>query len=101
MQPDSMTFERKVDSKGVERLEIRYYDVNAQALSEAYWFSAPNDPKIFYYNYIRMHNRLPDRNLRISSVDEALGHRDRFRVPLYVVARKEGKFWKIREKIFL
>lgn len=101
MQPDTMTFERKVDAKGVERLEIRYYDLNAQALSEAYWFSTPNDPKIFYYNFVRMHNRLPEHELRIGSIDEALELQNKFRMPLFVIARKQGKYWKIREKVFL
>lgn len=101
MRPDSMTFERKVDGKGVERLEVRYYDENAQALSEAYWFSNPNDSKIFYYNYVRMHIRLPEQKLRIESISEALEAKDRFRMPLFVIARKQGKYWKIREKVFL
>ena len=42
MRPDSMTFERKIDSKGRERLEIRYYDLNAQHLSEVFFFDSTN-----------------------------------------------------------
>lgn len=101
MRPDSMTLEKKVDRKGVERLEIRYYDLNAQHLSEVYFFSSPQDSKIFHYNFLRMHNRLPERKLEISSIDDAIRHKDLFRLPLYVIARKQKQYWKIREKVFL
>ncbi len=101
MKPDSMTFERKVDKKGNPRLEIRYYDLNAQHLSEVFFFDSPNDSKVFHYNFSRMHSRLPGERLEIGSIEEALKHKSRFRLPLYIIARKQGKFWKIREKIFL
>ena len=101
MQPDSMVFERKVDKKGVERLEIRYYDLDGQHLSEVFFFDSANGPKVFFHNFTRMHNRLPERELQVSSVDDALRQRKRFRQPLFVIARKQGEFWKIREKVFL
>lgn len=101
MQPDSMTFEKKMDKKGVERLEVRYYDLNAQSLSEVYFFNGPQDAKVFYYNFLRMHNRLPDRRLMIHSIDEALQHKDLYRLPFFIIARKQDRYWKIREKMFL
>jgi DNA repair protein RadD len=100
MEPDSMTLARKVDAKGIERLEVRYYDLNAQSLSEVYFFSSPQDPKVFYYNFTRMHLRLPGSTVRINSIDEALQNQALFRLPMYIIARKQGKYWKIREKIF-
>ncbi len=101
MRPDSMTFEKKVDKNGVERLEIRYFDLDAQALSEAYWFGKPNDSKIFHYNFVRMHNRRPECAITVESIEGALANRDKFRMPLFVIARKQGKYWRIREKFFL
>jgi DNA repair protein RadD len=101
MRPDQMTFERKVDKKGRERLEIRYYDLNAQHLSEVFFFENPNDAKVFYYNFIRMHHRTPGVRLEVRSIDDALRHRDKFRLPLFVLARKQEKYWRIREKLFL
>ncbi len=101
MQPDSMTFERKVDKQGKERLEIRYYDLNAQSLSEVYFFESPQDAKVFHYNFSRMHNRLPERKLKIECIDDALRDQQLFRLPLYIIARKQERYWKIREKLFL
>ena len=100
MRPDTMTFEKKIDRKGRERLEIRYYDLDAQHLSEVFFFDRPNDSKVFFYNFSRMHSRLPEKRLEIQSIDEALDARHHFRMPLYVIARKEQKYWKIREKMF-
>lgn len=101
MRPDSMTFERKVDKKGRERLEVRYYDLNAQHLSEVFFFENQNDSKIFYYNFTRMHHRMPGKRLDIRSIDDALRQRDCFRLPLFVIARKQDTYWRIREKLFL
>ena len=42
-----------------------------------------------------------EKKLRIESIEEALQHQNRFRMPLYLIARKQERFWKIREKIFL
>lgn len=101
MRPDSMIFECKRDKKGRERLEIKYYDLNAQHLSEIFFFENSNDSKVFYYNFIRMHNRLPEKSLKVESIEQAIKIKDNFRLPLYIIARKQEKFWKIREKIFL
>ena len=37
----------------------------------------------------------------VNSIDEAIQQKDHFRKPLFVIARKQGKFWKVREKVFL
>jgi len=101
MQPDSMTLEKKVDKKGRERLEIRYYDLNGESLSEIYFFENTNDSKVFYYNFSRMHNKLPERRIEARTIAEAISSQRLFRMPLFVIARKQEKYWKIREKVFL
>jgi DNA repair protein RadD len=101
MRPDSMTFEKRRDKKGSERLEIRYYDLNAQSLSEVYFFNTPQDSKVFHYNFARMHHRLPGQRLKIESIEDAINHQSVFRLPLFIIARKQEKYWKIREKVFL
>ena len=100
MRPDSMQLMRQVDSKGQERLEIRYYDLEGQHLSEIFFFNSSESSKVFYYSFQRMHHRTPGTKLVINSIDEALKHQSCFRLPLFVIARKQGKFWRIREKIF-
>ena len=101
MRPDSMTLEKKIDKKGNARLEIRYHDLDGQFVSEVYFFSSESDAKVFHYNFCRMHNRRPEQRLKIESIDQAIKHESHFRLPLFVIARKQGQYWKIREKVFL
>lgn len=100
LRPDTMILEKKMNDKQEERLEVRYYDLDAQYLSEVFYLNNSSDAKSFYYNFTRMHNRIPERQLQINSVDEAIANSDKFRLPMFIVARKQKKFWKIREKVF-
>jgi DNA repair protein RadD len=100
MRPDSMYLEKKRDAQGKERLEIRYYDHDGQYVSEIFFFESVHDAKVFHYNFCRMHKRKPEEKLVIRSIDEAVSAKDKFRCPLFVIARKQKSYWKIREKIF-
>lgn len=100
LRPDNMVLEKRIDKSGRERLEIRYYDLDAQYLSEVFFFENEHDAKVFHYNFARMHNKLPERELEIRSIDEAIGCSARFRVPMFVIARKQKEYWRVREKIF-
>ena len=101
MRPDTMTFEKKVDKKGQERLEVKYFDLDGQHLSEVFFFNGADDAKVFYYNFIRMHVRLPGEKVFLSSAEHAVQLRKYFRLPMFIIARKQKNFWKIREKIFV
>ncbi len=92
MRPDSMTLEKKVDGKGNERLEVRYYDLDAQHLSEVFFFSSTSDSKVFYYNFLRMHNRTPEKRLDVQSIEDAIRYKHLFRLPLFIIARKQKPY---------
>ncbi|MCL4144230.1 UNVERIFIED_CONTAM: hypothetical protein GTU68_066938 [Idotea baltica] len=100
LRPDTMTFEKKVDENNQERLEVRYYDLDAQYLSEIFYLNNQTDAKSFYYNFTRIHNRLPERRLDFKTADEVIESSAKFRMPMFIVARKQKHFWKIREKVF-
>jgi DNA repair protein RadD len=100
MRPDSMHFEKGADRKGKERLEIRYYDLDGNHLTEYFYLSTHADARGFYYNFIRMHARRPEVPFSVNSVDDVFTHLDRFRMPLYVIAQKKKHYWQVREKIF-
>lgn len=101
MKPEEMFFYRGFDKKGQERLEVKYFDVDGESLSEMFYFSSESDVKAFYYNFIRMHAKIPEKKIFINNVDEALKSLGKFRKPLYIIARQNKKFWEIREKIFM
>lgn len=100
MRPDSMHFDKTMDRKGNERLEIRYYDLDGNHLTEYFYLDSHADTRGFYYNFIRMHARRPELNLEIKSVDDVFENLHRFRMPLYVIAQKKKHYWQVREKIF-
>lgn len=100
MRPDSMTLQRSADKKGNPRLEVRYHDLDGEFLREFFYLSTPADARAFYYNFTRLHLRIPEKTLHIASVDEALKKQQLFRMPLFVIARKKSHFWQIREKVF-
>lgn len=100
MRVDSMTFAKGQDKKGTTRLEIRYYDADAQSLREYFYLNTPEERRAFYFNFIRMHNRLPEKRLPIQSIDDVLKIQQHFRLPMFVIARKQKHYWSVREKIF-
>jgi DNA repair protein RadD len=100
MRVDSMELCVGVDKRGSERLEVRYYDVDANVLKEFFYLNTPEDSRAFYFNFMRLHNRIPENELSASSLTEALELRQKFRSPVFVIARKQKNYWKVCEKIF-
>lgn len=100
MRVESMELKKGYDKKGGERLEVRYFDADAQALTEYFYINGSEASQAFFFNFIRMHNKRPEMKIFARSVDEALQLVPQFRQPLFVVARKHKQFWNIREKIF-
>ena len=100
MRVDSMDISASKDKKGNERVEVRYYDADANVLKEYFYLDSHESRSAFYFNFVRMHNRLPETKIEIAKVAEAVQALPRFRVPMFVIARKQKYFWAIREKIF-
>ena len=56
MTPDKITFEERKDKNSNSYLEIRYYDLDAQYISEAHFFNNPSSVKKFNINFLRSFN---------------------------------------------
>jgi len=100
MRVETMILEKGKDKKGNPRLEVTYYDVDAENLKEYFYLNSPEELRAFYFNFTRMHNRLPEKELRILSIEDALRNKSHFRMPMFIIARKAKYFWEIREKVF-
>lgn len=100
MQPDNIEFEKRKDKNGNEFLQVRYYDFDAKYLSEVHYLNNETSLKKFHINFLRSHMRRPEFHLPIETVDHVLRCEKFFRKPSFVIARKQGKFWRITEKIF-
>ncbi len=100
MRPDSMVFDKTADKKGNERLEIRYYDHDGEYLREFHYLNSESDARAFYYNFLRLHQRVPEKPVEVRTADDVLGQLHLLRMPLFLIARKKTHYWQIREKIF-
>jgi len=49
---------------------------------------------------LRSHLRRPELASEFESVHDVIKYQKLFRLPKFIIARKQDKFWKITEKIF-
>lgn len=100
LTPDSIEMLERFDKKGTPYLQVKYYDYDAQFVAEMHYLNNPTSLKKFTINFLRSHMRKPELPLNISSVNEAVKIQSQLRMPAFVIARKQGNFWKVTEKIF-
>jgi DNA repair protein RadD len=100
MTPERITFEERKDRNSNPYLEIRYYDYDAQYVSEAHFFSSPSSIKKFHINFLRFHLKRPELALELRNPRDVIQNQGLFRLPAFVIARKQDKFWRITEKVF-
>ncbi len=100
LTPDSIEMLERVDKNGTPYLQVKYYDYDAQFVAEIHYLNNQTSLKKFTINFLRSHMRKPELKLNISSVSDAVKIRSQLRMPSFVIARKQGKFWKVTEKIF-
>lgn len=100
LTPDSFELLERVDKNGNAYLQVKYYDYDANALTEMHYLNNPTSLKKFSINFLRSHMRKPELQPNIRSVSDVISIQSQLRMPAFVIARKQGKFWKITEKIF-
>lgn len=100
MTPDKVTIDERLDKNSHPYLEIRYYDCDGQYLSEAHFFSNPSSIKKFNINFLRSHLKRPELAVEIRNPQDVIKNQKFLRLPSFVIARKQEKFWKITEKVF-
>lgn len=100
LTPDRITFDERKDKNSNPYLEIRYYDLDAQYVSEAHFFNNPSSIKKFNINFLRSHLKRPELAVELRTPHDIIKHQSLFRLPSFVIARKQDKFWKITEKVF-
>ncbi|MBT3983280.1 MAG: DEAD/DEAH box helicase [Bacteriovoracaceae bacterium] len=100
LKPDTIKMEERFDKNGNPYLSIKYYDYDSQFLAENHYLNNQTSLKKFNINFLRSHMRKPELDLTIKCVDEVIHYQRLLRMPSFIIARKQGKFWKITEKIF-
>ncbi|MFZ4715479.1 MAG: DEAD/DEAH box helicase family protein [Bacteriovoracaceae bacterium] len=100
LTPEKITFDERHDKFSNPYLEVRYYDSEAQYVSEAHFFNNPSSIKKFNINFLRSHLKRPELSPDIKEPKDLIKIQKLLRLPSFVIARKQEKFWKITEKVF-
>ncbi|MGB0370204.1 MAG: DEAD/DEAH box helicase [Opitutales bacterium] len=100
LTPDSIEMLERTDKRGTPYLQVKYYDYDAQFVSEMHYLNNPTSLKKFRVNFLRSHLRRPETKLNIRRVEDVINIQSQLRMPAFVIARKQGNFWKVTEKIF-
>lgn len=100
MTPDRITFDERTDKNSNTYLEIKYFDYDGQYISEAHFFNNPSALKKFNINFLRSHLKRPELADEFAGPQDVVKYQKLFRLPSFVIARKQDKYWKITEKVF-
>ncbi|KFF62240.1 DEAD/DEAH box helicase [Pectobacterium brasiliense] len=94
-----MSFEQGQDAKG-EWLKITYHDEDGAEVSERFRLYTTAQRHVFLQQFLRVHQRAPGTPFNWQNAADVIAQQLLLRAPDFVVARKHGKFWQIREKLF-
>ncbi|MCE8016431.1 DEAD/DEAH box helicase [Halomonas sp. MCCC 1A17488] len=95
-----MQLEATVNGRGLSRLKVTYHDEDGASLSEWFALETPAQRAAFAAVFLRDHLRAPGARWQPLSAEEVIAERRRLRHPDFVVGRKVGRHWQVREKLF-
>ncbi|HDM8224863.1 TPA: DEAD/DEAH box helicase [Vibrio campbellii] len=92
-------------SDGKSQLKVTYsgetYQGEGNALVHEFWsLNTKKQKQIFKDQFVRPHLADKHRPFEEASPTRVVANQHRFRLPQFVIARKSGRFWKLRDKIF-
>ncbi|MFY2508454.1 DEAD/DEAH box helicase family protein [Vibrio pectenicida] len=96
----SMDLTLHKNDKGKNSLKVSYFGENQAQVHEFWSLTTPKQKQNFKSMFVRAH--LADKHMPFNelSPNKVINNQHRFRPPQFVIARKSGRFWKIRDKIF-
>lgn len=88
------------DDKGKNQLKVTYRGDNQAAVHEFWSLTTAKQKERFHAQFVRPHLADKHRPFEESSPTRVVANQHRFRPPQFVIARKVGRFWKMRDRIF-
>ncbi|HCE3430679.1 TPA: DEAD/DEAH box helicase [Vibrio parahaemolyticus] len=90
---------------GKSQLKVTYsgepYQGEGHALVHEFWsLNTKKQKQTFKDQFVRPHLADKHRPFEEASPTRVVDNQHRFRLPQFVIARKSGRFWKLRDKIF-
>ncbi|HCG7919075.1 DEAD/DEAH box helicase [Vibrio parahaemolyticus] len=92
-------------NNGKSQLKVTYsgepYQGEGHALVHEFWsLNTKKQKQTFKDQFVRPHLADKHRPFEEASPTRVVANQHRFRLPQFVIARKSGRFWKLRDKIF-
>lgn len=88
------------NDKGKSQLKVTYRGENQAQVHEFWSLTTKKQKQNFKDQFVRPHLADRHRPFEETSPSKVVAHQHRFRPPQFVIARKVGRFWKMRDKIF-
>ncbi|MGF1712313.1 DEAD/DEAH box helicase [Vibrio kagoshimensis] len=88
------------DDKGKSQLKVTYRGENQAQVHEFWSLTTKKQKQNFKDQFVRPHLADRHRSFEEASPSKVVANQHRFRPPQFVIARKAGRFWKMRDKIF-
>ncbi|WP_299135646.1 DEAD/DEAH box helicase [uncultured Vibrio sp.] len=88
------------DDKGKSQLKVTYRGEHQAQVHEFWSLTTKKQKQNFKDQFVRPHLADRHRPFEEASPSKVVAHQHRFRPPQFVIARKVGRFWKMRDKIF-
>lgn len=88
------------DDKGKPQLKVTYKGDNDAQVHQFWSLTTKKQKQSFLDQFVRPHLADKHRPFDATSPTKVVNNQHRFRLPQFVIARKVGRFWKMRDKIF-
>ena len=95
-----MQLEATVNGRGMDRLKVIYHDEDGTTLAEWFALETPAQRAAFAAAFLRDHLRAPGVPFAPTTPETVIAEQRRLRHPDFVVGRKVGRHWQVREKLF-
>lgn len=100
LRVSGMQLDATLNGRGLPRLKVTYYDEDGTTLSEWFALETPAQRRAFYAAFLRRHLRAPGTPWQPLNPEDVISEQRRLRHPDFVVGRKVGRHFQIRDKLF-
>lgn len=100
LRVSGMVLEAALNGRGLPRLKVTYHDEDGATLNEWFALETPAQRGAFAAVFLRRHLRAPGTSWWPQGPAEVVAERHRLKAPDFVVGRKVGRHWQVREKLF-
>ncbi|WP_346796246.1 DEAD/DEAH box helicase [Halomonas sp. Bachu 37] len=100
LRVSGMQLESTTNGRGLPRLKITYHDEDGATLVEWFALETAAQRRAFYGVFLRDHLRAPGLSWQPATPEAVIAERQRLRQPDFVIGRKVGRHFQLREKLF-